>query len=114
MNKRLLLVIIAVIVALAAMVVVSQPELFTAEGRNARFLRSLDRSGLVVRRSCYSTEAFVQASQWARIGQGDQQRAAEALGAYCAQQGSSGQMTILDGESRRKLAHWDGAAFQRF
>jgi hypothetical protein len=114
MSKRVLLIITAIIVALAAMIATTQRDLFTAEGRGMRALRSLERSGLVVRRSCYSSETFVNASAWGRMAQADQQRAAQVLGAYCSQQGSSGEMTILDAESRQKLAHWDRATLQRF
>jgi hypothetical protein len=114
MSKRLLLIITAIIAALAVIIATTQRDLFTAEGRSMRALRSLERSGLVVRRSCYSSETFVNASAWGRLAQADQQRAAEMLGAYCSQQGSSGEMTILDAENRRKLAHWDRAMLQRF
>jgi hypothetical protein len=113
MSKRVL-IIIAVIAALAAVIVATQRDLFTAEGRSLRALRSLERSGLVIRRSCYSSETFVNGPAWGRMAQSDQQRAAEALGAYCTQQGSSGEMTILDADSRQKLAHWDRSTFQRF
>ena len=113
MTKRRIAIVVSVLVAIAVMVAVTQRELLTPAGRNARFMRDLERGTMVVRRSCYTMEAFVDASQWSGMGASDQERAARGLAAYCAEQGSSGQMTILDSETRRKLAHWDGAGFER-
>jgi hypothetical protein len=112
--KRVLLIIVALVVLLVGMAVAMRPELFTSEGRRARFLRSLERGPLVVRRSCSSMETFVQESHWRAMREGDQERAGQLLAQYCQEQGSGGQMTIVDAESKRKLAHWDGSAFQRF
>jgi hypothetical protein len=114
MGKRVLVIIVALVAAIAAAVLAVNRDLFTEEGRTARLMRSLERSNVVMRRSCYSMEAFVNASRWSRMGESDQQRAARALAAYCAEQGSSGQMTIVDTDDGRKLAHWDGRSFQRF
>jgi hypothetical protein len=114
MTKRTVLVIVAIVAALLVMVFVLQPEFLTAEGRRARFLRSLERGPLVVRRSCASMETFVQESYWQALSQSDQQRTGQTLGNYCRAQGSTGQMTIVDAVSKRKLAHWDGSAFQKF
>lgn len=112
--KRILIVAGGLIVAAMAAAYVLEPQLFTAEGGRARFMRSLESGPLVVRRSCYSMETFVNAEHWAALGQGDRRRAAEVLGAYCRDQGSAGAMTIVDAESRRKLAHWDGSSFTAF
>jgi hypothetical protein len=113
MTRRLIVIIVSVLVAIAVMVAVTQREFLTPAGRNARFMRQLERGTMVVRRSCYTMEAFVEASQWTGMSVSDQERAARGLAAYCAEQGSSGQMTILDSETRQKLAHWDGTGFQR-
>jgi hypothetical protein len=114
MTKRTAVVIVAMIAALAAAAIVLQPDLFTAEGRRARFLRELERGPLVVRRSCASMEAFVNASYWQAMSSSRQERTIQALADYCREQGSAGRMTIVEAESKRKLAHWDGSAFQRY
>ena len=114
MSKPGRFLVAAVIAALAAIIAATQRDLFTAEGRRMRALRNLESSGLVVRRSCYTSETFVNGPAWGRMAQTDQLRAAEALGEYCSQQGTSGEMTILDAESRQKLAHWNRTTFQRF
>jgi hypothetical protein len=114
MTKRTVVVIVAFVAALAVMVGVLWPDLLTAEGRRLRFLRSLERGPLVVRRNCVSMETFVQGSYWQAMPASDQQRAGQALGDYCREQGAAGQMTIVEAESKRKLAHWDGSTLQRF
>jgi hypothetical protein len=114
MTKRTAIVIAAVIAAALALAFVAQPELFTAAGRQARFLRSLERGPLVVRRNCQSMETFVQGSYWQSMRDSDREQAGRLLAEYCREQGSSGQMTIVDAESKQKLAHWDGSALQKF
>jgi hypothetical protein len=99
---------------LVVLVAFSQRDRFTATGRTARFLRTLERSDLVVRRSCYSMETFVLGPRWSDLSKADQQRTAAALGTSCAGQGGTGQMTILESDTRRKLAHWDGAGLEGF
>ena len=114
MRRWIVGIVVSVVALIAVLVAFSQRDRFTTAGRNARFLRMLEQSDLVVRRSCYSMETFVLAPRWSGLSQSDQQRAAQVLAAYCLEQGSSGQMTILDSDSRRKLGHWDGTAFQGF
>jgi hypothetical protein len=114
MSKRVIFIIVGILAAVVALLYLTQPELFSAAGRRERFLRNFDRSGVVLRRSCYTMETFVDAPRWSSIDPSSQEQAAQSLARYCAGQGGNGQMTILDGESRRKLAHWDGSAFQRF
>src|SRR6185503_18453561 len=96
MTRRLIVIAAFVLAALVAMLYVVAPELFTAEGRNARFLRQVDRSGTIQKRSCYSMEAFVDVDRWSRFGASDQERVTKSLAAYCLEQGSTGQMTIVD------------------
>ena len=112
--KRTVVTIVAIIAALVVMAFFLLPDLFTAEGRRARFLRELERGPLVVRRSCASMETFVQASVWQAMSSSRQERVGQALADYCREQGAAGQMTIVEAESKRTLAHWDGSSFQRF
>jgi len=117
--KRIVLagaVVFALIVALAVIAVGPDAILsrLTPEGRRARLLRDLERGDLVIRRSCFSSETFVNNGRWSQMSAGDRQAAAEVLASWCAAQGGSSQMTIMDAESRRKLAHWDGTTFQAF
>lgn len=113
MSRRIVIVVASILGVLAVLVAFSQRDRFTTAGRHARFLRMLERSDLVVRRSCYSMETFVLEARWSGLSPDDQQRAAEVLAVYCAEQGSTGQMTILDSDSRRKLGYWDGTGFSR-
>jgi hypothetical protein len=113
MTRRLIVILVSVLIAIAVMVAVMQRELLTPAGRNARFMRQLERGTMVVRRSCYTMEAFVEASRWTGMSASDQERAARGLAAYCAEQGGSGQMTIIDSETRSKLGYWSGTEFRR-
>jgi hypothetical protein len=117
MRIRTVLVAAAVaVVVLAAFVVLTRPQVlsrFTAEGRRARLLRSLERNEVVVRRSCFTSETFVASEPWARLGEADQRRAAEALGTFCAEQSGTSEMTIVDAATRRKLAHWNGTGYRK-
>ena len=113
MGKRIITIVVFVLAVVAIFVAVTERDRFTAAGRQARLLRVLERSDLILRRSCYSMETYVDASRWGSMSESDQQRAARALADYCVDQGSAGQMTILDSETRSKLAHWDGTGFKR-
>jgi hypothetical protein len=108
--KRLIVAVTFIVAALGVAAYVLVPELFSAEGRRARFLRNLEKGPLVVRRSCFSMETFVKADHWAALGAGDRREAAQALAEYCREQGSTGAMAIVDAESRRRLAYWDGSS----
>jgi hypothetical protein len=112
--KRIILIAVGISAAFVVMLYVFQPDLFTSEGRRARYLRNLVQGNLVVRRNCDSMESYVRNDGWASLGSTGQQKTAQALADYCREQGSTGQMTIFDAGTRRKLAHWDGASLQGF
>ena len=58
-------------------------------------------------------EAFVNGVALERhVGSRPTARGHRPSAGYCVAQGSAGQMTVLEAETRRKLAHWDGAGFQ--
>ena len=102
-------IIVAVVVlgaaAVAALVLSGR---FSPEARRERALRNLNTSGVVVRRACGLGEAHVDGARWAEM-RGDAQRdAAAALASWCAEQGGASTMTIIDANSRARLAHWDG------
>jgi hypothetical protein len=114
MRLRTLVILLSILAALAVIVYVAAPRLFDPNARRGRAMAQLERSRLVIRRSCGSMETFVNPTVWSGMRPNDQQEAAQALGAYCADQGSGGEMTILEDQTRRKLAHWNGTALQRF
>jgi hypothetical protein len=112
MKKRRLFIVAGVSVAVGIIGYVLVSRLITP-ARSGPMTR-LERSGLVIRRSCGSMETFVNPTVWSGMRPNDQQQAAQALGAYCAEQGSVGEMTIIEDQTRRKIAHWNGTTLQRF
>ena len=115
--RVILVVIVLVLIAGAGVVFLVGPERiasrFSAEGRRARMLARLNNTDVVSRRSCGTGEAYVNAAKWQDLGSRDQERAAEALAAYCASQGGDGSMAIIDGNSYARLGRWNGTALER-
>jgi hypothetical protein len=71
--------------------------------RNA-IVRQFERSGLLVTRTCVSHEAHVQPEGWLALDFDARRNVASILADWCAAQGTSSRMTIVDAVSGRTLA----------
>ena len=106
------------IAALVAVVVIAGIALmlsgrFSPEARRERTLRRLNDSGIVVRRACGLGEAHVDGARWTELRGEGQEEAAAALASWCAEQGGASAITILDANSRARLARWNGSSLER-
>ena len=103
-----------VILAGTAFVLLFGDRLFsglTVEGHRARTLRRLNDKEILIRRSCGLGTAYVDASRWRQLGAGEQQRAAEAIAAWCLSQGGDNTLKIVDARTNANIARWNGNAF---
>ena len=83
----------------------------TVEGQRTRTLRRLHEREILIRRSCGLGTAYVDASRWRELGAQEQQRAAEAIAAWCVSQGGDNTLKIVDARTSANIARWNGSGF---
>lgn len=106
-------VIVIVAIAILALAAFAFFRYNTGERSRERVLRRLNENGVVVRRSCGSGEAHVDAARWRGLNAGDQERAAEAIASWCTEQGGSNTLTVVDYQTRNTIARWNGSVLER-
>jgi hypothetical protein len=112
MRRRIIVTILLSILAGAAFLVLFGGQLLTIEGRRDRMMRRLNAREIVIRRSCGLGTAHVDAGRWRELSGQDQQRAADAIAAWCMAQGGSSTLLIVDAATRATIARWNGTALE--
>ncbi len=84
----------------------------TVEGRRERVMRRLNDREILIRRSCGLQTAYVDGGRWRELGSGEQQRAADAIAAYCKEHGGDSTLLIVDATTRAQLGKWNGTALE--
>jgi hypothetical protein len=85
---------------------------FTVEGRRDRMMRRLNDREILIRRSCGLGTAYVDGSRWRALSSQEQQRAADAIAAWCMSQGGESTLMIVDATTRANIARWNGTALE--
>ena len=106
-------VIVIVAIAIAALAAFAFLRYNSGEQSRERLLRRLNENGVVVRRSCGSGEAYVDATRWRGLDPRDQERAAAAIASWCADQGDTTTLTFVDYQTRSAIARWNGTSLER-
>jgi hypothetical protein len=114
LRRTIVIAAVLFILAGTAFVLLFGDRLFsglTVEGQRARTLRRLHEREILIRRSCGLGTAYVDASRWRELGAQEQQRAAEAIAAWCVSQGGDNTLKIVDARTSANIARWNGSGF---
>jgi hypothetical protein len=112
LRRPIVIAAVLLILAGTAFLLLFGDRLFSVEGKRARTLQRLNDTEILIRRSCGLGTAYVDASRWRGLGAQEQQRAAEAIAAWCVSQGGDSTLKIVDASTRANIARWNGSAFE--
>ena len=75
-------------------------------------MQRLSDREILIRRSCGLSTAYVDGGRWRELSARDQQRAADAIAAWCRQHGGDSTLMIVDATSRANIGKWNGTALE--
>ena len=115
MRRRIVIAVALLILAGTAFVYRYGDRLssrLTVEGRRERVIRRLNDREILIRRSCGLGTAFVDGGRWRELSASEQQRAADAIAAWCLEHGGNRTLMIVDATTRTNIGRWNGTALE--